>query len=225
MLRGVIFDFDGVIVDSHPVHKRAWERFLESIGKRVSEEDLQFVMGGRTREDILRHFLGELDAATIAEYGHQKEAMFRDEAGSVQTMRGLEAFLQELEDARLALAIASSGSRSRVSFLLDRLGLAKRFPVVVTADDLKRGKPDPALFMKAAENLHIDRADIVVFEDAVSGVRAAMAAGMKCVGIAHNGSSSMLLEAGASHVVEDFCFLSHSKLQSLFSSVLQAKAY
>jgi beta-phosphoglucomutase len=64
MLRGVIFDFDGVIVDSHPVHKRAWERFLESIGKRVSEEDLQFVLGGGTREEILRHFLGELDAAT-----------------------------------------------------------------------------------------------------------------------------------------------------------------
>lgn len=225
MLRGVVFDFDGVIVDSHPVHTRTWMKFLESMGRKASEHDLHYILDGRTREDIIRHFFGELDSETIAEYGHRKEQMFRDEAASVQTVRGLETFLAELVEAQLALAIASSGSRGRVSFLLDRLGLAQHFPVVVTSDDVKHGKPNPALFLKAAENLHIDPADLVALEDAVSGVRAATAAGMKCVGIANNGSSSVLLEAGARYVVEDFCSLSHSKLQSFFSSALQAKAH
>ena len=223
MLRGVIFDFDGVIVDSHPAHKRAWQRFLEFVGTPVSEEDLEFVLGGRTREDILRHFLGELDANTIAEYGHRKEQMFRDEAGSIQTMHGLEGFLEELENAELGLGIASSGSRTRVGFLLDRLGLAKRFRVVVTADDVARGEPDPALFLTAAEKLKIGPVNLVAFDDAASGVTAATAAGMKCVGIGNDSSSSVLLDAGASCVVEDFRSISYYKLQTLFLSAAPAQ--
>ena len=80
MLKGVIFDFDGVIVDSHPAHKRAWIKFLESVGRSVSEEELQFILDGRKRDDILRHFLGALDAQKTAEYGLRKERFFLDEA-------------------------------------------------------------------------------------------------------------------------------------------------
>src|SRR5215467_3290460 len=100
MLRGMVFDFDGVIVDSHPVHTRTWKKFLESMGRKASEQDLHYVLDGRTREDIIRHFFGELDDETIREYGHRKEQMFRDEAASVQTVKGLEAFLVELREAK-----------------------------------------------------------------------------------------------------------------------------
>lgn len=222
MLRGVVFDFDGVIVDSHPVHTRTWKKFLQLMGREVSDQDLCYVLDGRTREDIIRHFFGELDAKTVTDYGHRKEQMFRDEAVRVQLVRGLERFLAGLDAAGLAMAIASSGSRSRVNFLLDHLGLARRFPVVVTADDVTRGKPDPALFLQAAANLRINPADLLAFEDAASGVRAATAAGMKCVGVASNGSSSLLLDAGATHVVKDFRFISQSKLEGFFYSALQA---
>jgi beta-phosphoglucomutase len=189
-----------------------------------AEQDLYYVLDGRTREDIIRHFFGDLDDETIREYGHRKEQMFRDEAASVQTVKGLEAFLVELREAGLAMAIATSGSRSRVSFLLERLGLTKSFSVVVTADDVPRGKPDPALFLKAAQNLNINPADLMAFEDAASGVRAARAAGIKCMGVSDNGSSSVLLEAGASYVIKDFRSLSYSKLQALFSSELHPQS-
>jgi beta-phosphoglucomutase len=221
VLRGVVFDFDGVIVDSHPVHIRTWKKFLESMGREVSEEDLNYVLDGRTREDILRHFFGELRAEAITEYGVRKEQMFRDEASSVQTVRGLKSFLAELGEAEMSLAIASSGSRTRVSFLLDHLGLANCFSVVVTADDVARGKPDPALFLRAAAALSIDPAELIALEDAPAGVLSARAAGMCCIGIGKEEvSSSALLRAGAVHVVEDFSSLSYAKLKDYFSSAL-----
>jgi len=216
MLRGVVFDFDGVIVDSHPVHKRAWKKFLESMGRAVSEEKLQFVLDGRRRDDILRHFLGELNDEKLVEYGHRKEQIFRDEAADVRTIDGLLSFLEELEGAQLTLGVASSGSRSRVDFLLRQLDLKKRFRVVITGDEVAQGKPDPAVFQRAAQDLGVEPSALIAFEDAVSGVKAARSAGMKCIGIAQPDRVSILLDAGANHVVPDFRSLSYSKLQELF---------
>jgi beta-phosphoglucomutase len=216
MLRGVVFDFDGVIVDSHPVHKRAWKRLLDSVGKAISEEELEFVVDGRRRDDILRHFLGDLDPERIVEYGHRKEQFFREEAAGVQTISGLLSFLRELEEADVVLGVASSGSRSRVSFLLSRLKLTKHFQVIVTGDDVERGKPDPAIFLRVAKDLQRESSELLAFEDAVSGVKAAKAAGMRCVGIAQPASAAGLLAAGADPVVSDFRPLSHSKLEEIF---------
>lgn len=215
MLRGIVFDFDGVIVDSHAVHVEAWRKFLATIGRTVSEEQLQFVLDGRRRDDILRHFLGNLDAVTIAKYGHQKERIFRNEASDVSVIAGLSKFLSDAEDAQLPLAIASSGSRSRVEFLLQQLGLKQRFRAIVTGDEVPRGKPDPALFLAAARKLQIAPADLIVFEDAVSGVKAAKAAGIKCIGIAEGQRAVLLLDAGADYVTPDFHNISHSKLHEV----------
>lgn len=216
VFRGAIFDFDGVIVDSHPVHKHAWKKLLESVGRTASEEELEFVLDGRKREDILRHFLGNLDPELLIEYGHRKEQFFRNEAAAVQVIDGLVGFLEDLSDAHLASAIASSGSGSRVNFLLDRLNLKKHFRVVVTGDDVERGKPDPAIFLRAAHDLQLDPLELIVFEDAQSGVKAARSAGMACVGITQPERASTLLDAGADRVVPDFRSLSCSKLQEIF---------
>ena len=216
VFRGAVFDFDGVIVDSHPAHTRAWGKFLESVGRKVSGEQLRFVLDGRKREDILRHFMGELSNEQIAEYGHLKEQFFRDEAVNVRTIDGLLGFLEDLEREQFALAIASSGSRSRVDFLLDKLDLKQCFRVVITGDEVEEGKPHPAIFVKAAQQLRMDSSQLVAFEDAPSGVKAAKAAGMLCVGIAQPDLASTLLDAGAIHVAPDFRSLSCSKVQELF---------
>jgi beta-phosphoglucomutase len=223
--QGAIFDFDGVIVDSHPVHKRAWRKFLHSTGKVASEEELQFVLDGRRRDDILRHFLGELDDEEIADYGHRKEQFFRNEAASVRTIKGLRNFISNLEAAHLALGIASSGSRGRVDFLLDRLNLKKHFGIVVTGDEVSESKPHPAVFLKAAQGLRKDPGALIAFEDAVSGVQAARSAGMTCIGIAQRERASVLLDAGANDVVPDFRFLSCAKLQDIFRSGLRPVSF
>jgi beta-phosphoglucomutase len=216
VLRGVVFDFDGVIVDSHPLHIRAWEKFLESVGRTASEEELQFVLDGRKRDDILRHFLGELEPEWMIEYGRRKEQLFREEAADVQTVGGLLGFLKDLQTAHVALGIASSGSGSRVNFLLHQLDLKRYFRIVVTGDEVERGKPDPAVFLKVAQGLHLDPAEVIAFEDAYSGVIAARSAGMMCVGIAQLDRASALSDAGADFVVPDFRSLSYSKLEKLF---------
>jgi beta-phosphoglucomutase len=217
MFKGVIFDMDGVVIDSHPIHRKTWKKFLASLGKFATEEDLDFVLDGRKKEDILRHFLGDLSPEQVRRFGHEKEIMFREEALDLQTLVGLRDFLEEVYTTGLQTALASSGSRSRVNYVLDRLTLSKYFQVVVTGDDVSKSKPDPTIFCKAARGLGCSYSDLLVIEDAVSGVRAAKSAGMKCLGIASNGRANFLLEAGADHVVTDFEGLSLASLNRLLA--------
>jgi len=156
-----------------------------------------------------------LHPALTSEYAQRKEQFFRNEAAAVQTIEGLETFLEDLANSHVLCGIASSGSRSRVDYLLDRLDLKNHFLTVVTGDDVKCGKPAPAIFLRAAQDLQLDPPELIVFEDAQSGVKAARSAGMICVGIAQPERAAALLDAGAEYVAPDFRFLSCSKLQEI----------
>lgn len=216
MLQAIIFDFDGVIVDSHAAHKRAWKTFFASRGKNFSDAELEFVVEGNKREEILRHFLGELTPEQIKDYGAQKEALFKTSTSELKPLPGLEMFFTDIASAALPVALASSASRSRVDYLIKQLGFAERFQAIVTGDDVSRGKPDPALFQMAAAQLGIEPCHILVFEDAVNGVAAAKAAGMKCLAIAANGRAPILKQAGADKIIPDFANIRLEDLRSLF---------
>ncbi len=204
MLRAAIFDMDGVIVDSHPVHKKTWRKFLESLGKEIDEEHLNFIMEGRKRDEILRYFLGELSDEQVRTLGHQKEQLFREESADMKAIEGLREFLQQLSEAKIRLAVASSGSNGRVNYVLDLLDLRHYFQAVVTGDQVTYGKPDPTIFRVACDQLRVRPSETLVFEDSVSGVRAAKAAGMRCVGVANNGIIEILVEAGADRIIPNF---------------------
>jgi beta-phosphoglucomutase len=219
MLEGVIFDLDGVIVDSHPAHKQAWRTFFNSLGRQVTEDDLQFVLEGRKREDILRHFLGDLTEEQVKHYGAAKEALFRDSVQELRTIQGLNLFLDQIMQAGIPIALASSASRHRAEYMLEALGLRPLFKTVVTGDDVVKGKPDPALFVLAARGLGIQAAHALVCEDAVAGVQAAKTAGMRCLAIASNGRGSLLTKAGADIVIPDFTSIKLEELKPLFAHV------
>jgi beta-phosphoglucomutase len=218
MLGGIIFDFDGVVVDSHPLHMAAWKVFLLSKNKQVNDDDLSFVRGGAKREEILRHFLGELTPEQVTSYGAEKDELFQLRARELQLVRGFANFLAEMDSAGLLCAVATSGSRARVEHALKTFNLRDRFRAVVTGDEVNRGKPDPALFLLAAQALQIDPSRILVFEDAVAGVIAAKSAGMKCAGIAANGRESLLKQAGADLVISDFADINLDLVGQLFVS-------
>jgi beta-phosphoglucomutase family hydrolase len=204
MLRAAIFDMDGVIVDSHPAHKKTWRKFLESLGKEIDEEHLNFIMEGRKRDEILRYFLGELSDEQVRALGRQKEQLFREESPDMKAIEGLREFLQQLSEAKIRLAVASSGSNGRVNYVLDLLDLRNYFQAIVTGDQVTYGKPDPTILRLACEQLCVRPSETLVFEDSVSGIRAAKAAGMRCVGVATNGITAILVEAGADHIIPDF---------------------
>src|SRR5436190_4663398 len=107
-IRAIVFDMDGVLIDSHPVHRAAWREFLRSLSVDVSEPDLAFILEGGTRTDILRHFLGELPQAELVEYGRRKDEIFRSLEHEIRPAPGVLAFLRELEGAGLARAVATS---------------------------------------------------------------------------------------------------------------------
>src|SRR5437879_3536502 len=113
MLQGVIFDLDGVIVDSHPVHKQAWKKFFCSLGKEISDKDLDFVLEGNKREDILRHFLGDITDEQARDYGARKDVIFKHSAQDLKTIGGFDDFLAQIDRVHLPTALASSASRSR----------------------------------------------------------------------------------------------------------------
>jgi beta-phosphoglucomutase family hydrolase len=215
MLRAAIFDMDGVIVDSHPVHKKTWRKFLESLGKEIDEEHLNFIMEGRKRDEILRYFLGELSDEQVRALGHQKEQLFREESADMKAIDGLREFLRQLSEAKIRLAVASSGSNGRVNYVLDLLDLRHYFQAIVTGDQVKYGKPDPTIFRVACDHLRVQPSETLVFEDSVSGVRAAKAAGMRCVGVATNGIIAILVEAGADHIIPDFSAIPFDLMREL----------
>jgi beta-phosphoglucomutase len=213
VLKAVIFDMDGVIIDSHPAHKRAWCEFLLSIGRAVSDEELEFVLDGRRRDDILRFFLGELTEQQFYDYGVKKTQFFYRAAADLELTSGLLQFMARLDQADIPMAVASSGSRARVERILSSYGIADRFSTVVTGDDVKLGKPNPEIYVRACEAINVPPSSTLVVEDAVSGVKGAKVAGTRCLGIATSTRAPLLYEAGADLVVADFDGIQLSALE------------
>lgn len=201
----MIFDLDGVLFDSHPVHRRAWREFLRGLGRMVSDEELDFILDGAKREEILRHFLGPLSRKQTASYVARKESIFRSEEESLRTVDGLEEFLSTVEDAAIPKLVATSASKARAGRMLQKHGLTDRFTAIITGDDVPSGKSNPAIFLRGAEILQVAPNEVLVFEDAVPAVRGATSVGMQCIGIAAaDPRRSLLHDAGAALVVPNF---------------------
>jgi HAD superfamily hydrolase (TIGR01509 family) len=217
MLRAVIFDMDGVLADSHSSHTTAWRKLLLLHGKQMMESHVELVRSGRKREELLRWFLGDLTSDQIRTCGQEKDAFFQEEMGNITAIAGVRELLCELSRAAVPMAVASCGSRPRVHQTLDLLQVNQYFQVVVTGDDVTRGKPDPEIYCKAAAHLGVQPAESLVFEDSVSGVLAATVAGMKSVGIADPWHAQSLLQAGAVDAVPDFVGVSFRQMRQFFS--------
>jgi len=217
MLKAVIFDLDGVLVDSHPSHIRAWRKLLALFGKQMSESDLRLVRDGRRKEEMLRYFLGDLTHDQVWTYSLLKDELFREEMRTITTTTGVHELLGELWQEGVPMAVASCGGRARVHETLEILRLKHYFATVASGDDVIAGKPHPEIFLKVANQMKVRPDEAVVFEDSVSGVHAATAAGMSCCGIAGPSQVAALLQAGANHVLQGFAGLSLASIRKVLS--------
>lgn len=217
MLRGIVFDMDGVVIDSHPVHRRAWKTFLHTAGREVTDAELDFILDGRKRDEILCYFLGELTPLQIADYGASKDEMLRQLAEDMRPLRGVVEFLDSISRVGIRIALATSAGHRRAHGTLKELGLARYFDAIVTGDEVACGKPDPEIYRLVAERLQETPENLLAVEDAVSGVKSARAAGMRCLGIASAERAQALRAAGADPVISDFQSFSLAQLEASFS--------
>ena len=178
----LIFDMDGVIVDSNPMHREAWAAFNRRFGIETTEE-MQHRMYGKRNDEIVRDFFGEgLSPDEVASRGAAKEQLYREMvADRIEAILvpGIRQFLERHRDVPTALA--TNAEPANVDFLLDRAGLRPYFRVVVDGHQVSRPKPDPEVYYRAAELLGTAPGNCIVFEDSHSGVEAARAAGMPIV--------------------------------------------
>jgi beta-phosphoglucomutase family hydrolase len=184
VIEAVLWDLDGVLVDTAPVHFLAWRELMAALGRELSEDEFRRGFGLRN-DAILRSLLGELPEERVDELSRRKEAMFRDQIrGNVAPIGGAVPLLARLREAGKRTAIVSSTPRENIDVLLHSLGLKVAFDAIVAAEDVTRGKPDPEGYLLAAKSLGVEPQGCVVIEDAPGGVEAAKRAGMKCIGLA-----------------------------------------
>lgn len=186
MAIGALFDWDGVIIDSALQHERSWEALAAEAGRPLPAD--HFVRGfGLKNERIIPGILGwTSDPAEVRQLSLRKEALYRELVArdGVVPLPGVREFLALLAEAGVPCAVGSSTHRENIETIIRVAGLGGFFKTIVAAEDVSHGKPDPEVFLKGAERLGLPPGRCVVFEDAVAGLQAARAGGMRAVGVA-----------------------------------------
>ena len=185
MLRAVIFDWDGVVVDSSSHHERSWEILAAQRGLPLPAD--HFKRGFGKKNNVIIPDLGwATDPAEVDALAHEKEEIYRSlvrEKG-IDPLPGVRELLTALQAAGLPRAIGSSTERANLDCLLDMMDLRVFFDVIVSGEEVVHGKPDPSIFLLAAERLGVAPADCVVIEDALVGIEAGRSAGMPVLAVA-----------------------------------------
>ncbi len=183
---GVLFDWDGVIIDSSVQHEESWERLALEVQKPLPEGHFKRSFGMKNERIIPEMFRWTEDPAEVKRLSLRKEALYREivrERG-VDALPGVKVFWQRLREAGIPFAVGSSTHRENIDVLMEMLGCSGWFRGIVTSENVKEGKPHPAVFQQAAATLGLDPRCCVVFEDAPVGIQAARAAGCRVVGVA-----------------------------------------
>jgi len=181
----ILFDMDGVIVDSNPFHKLALDIFLGNKGFYMTEEERKTRLYGRANKDWINDlYHGKLNEEELLNLGREKEAIWRElYQHDIQPVNGLKEFLDTLVQAKVRFCIGTSAPVENVDFTLDKIGFAHYFSTVLHQAHVKVGKPHPEIYINCAKTLGMKPENCIVIEDSLAGVMAGKAAGCKVVGI------------------------------------------
>jgi HAD superfamily hydrolase (TIGR01509 family) len=198
MIKAVIFDLDGVIVDSEGTHHQIEREIFRKHGKELTPE-----MTDRFRGTTEKYFWGnicrELGIADYHELMEEKAEKYEQKLGELKLFPGVKDFIAELRRRKIKVALASSTQRHWIEKILSAHGL--EFEVVVSGDEIEKSKPEPEIYLEAARRLGLRPEECLVIEDAINGIKAAKKAGMRCVAITNSFSREKLREAD--QVIDD----------------------
>jgi len=184
-LKGFIFDMDGVVVDNHSFHFKAWMEFADKYKFELNDKIYRDNFNGKTNADLFKMIFGNIPQDQMDAYALEKESNYQKlYLKEMKALKGLIDYLEYLKVHRFKVALGTSAPTSNVDFILDKLFLRKYFDVIVDGPQVIRGKPDPEVYLRCATLLELDPKNCVVFEDSLAGLESGASAGCHIVGVA-----------------------------------------
>lgn len=184
--RAVIFDLDGTMLDNNPFHLKAFKEYLAKINREMSDEEYNARVNGRTNRDVMEYlYQKKLSDEELQPLVEEKEGLYRElYKNDIAPVKGLPELLKTLDDHHIPMGIATSGIQPNIDFMFANIPIKQYFLAVVNSAHIKKGKPDPEIFLKTAEALNVPAYQCLAFEDSIVGITSAKAAGMKVIAVA-----------------------------------------
>ncbi len=203
-IRGVIFDMDGVVVNNHHFHFKAWMEFAHKYNFQLDESIYRTDFNGKTNSDLFKNIFGDISELQKENYSIEKEAnyrkLYKDE---MKPHIGLVNFLNHLKENHFKIALGTSAPKPNVDFTLDNLKLREYFDVIIDGSDVTKGKPDPEVYLKCSEKLFLSPEQCLVFEDSIAGLMSGRNAGCQIVGVATSHKREELAPI-VNFIIDDF---------------------
>lgn len=219
MLAAILFDLDGTIANTDPIHYQAWREMLAVYGMEIDEHFYKTRISGKTNAQIIEEIIPQLSPEESIKFADDKEAMFRQRAENMQPMPGLTELIAWTETHHIKRALVTNAPKLNAIFMLEVLGLKETFELVVLGEECVLGKPDPTPYRIALEKLEITAEKAIALEDSPSGISSAVGAGIRTIGITSTHDPNILRGKGAFMAIPDFTDL---QLWTLLNSHLEA---
>ena len=215
-ISGLVFDMDGTLVDNMHFHHKAWKEFLRRQGVSITDEEFHRKNVGIITEIIPRFLPHAQEPDLILQLGMEKEAVYRELYGPhITPIAGLSDFLASAYTAGIPIALATAADQGNIQFTLEGLGMAHFFRAITGSEEVRRGKPDPDVYLISAAKLKVRPEDCIAFEDTPSGIQAARSAGMQVVGIASTHTREELSPYPLLTIIDDYQSLTLDVLTKL----------
>ncbi|AFY57740.1 haloacid dehalogenase superfamily protein, subfamily IA, variant 3 with third motif having DD or ED [Rivularia sp. PCC 7116] len=204
MLTAILFDLDGTIVNTDPIHYQIWYGILLEYHIKINENIYKSNITGRLNPDIIRDLLPHLSQKEIESFAEEKEARFREQASLLKPIKGFAKLLTWSKQHHLKSALVTNAPKLNAYFMLEVLQLKEAFDIVILAEEEVAAKPDPTPYKVALERLGVNARETIAIEDSPSGIRSSVSAGIRTVGMTSTQTSETLEGFGAFATISDF---------------------
>ncbi|NHC33860.1 HAD family hydrolase [Scytonema millei] len=204
MLAAILYDLDGTIVNTDPLHFRVWQALLQEHGIEIDEEFYKNRMSGRLNPFIVQELFPEFSSEEVIKFSDRKEAEFRELAAELKPIPGLLEVIAWADERGIKQAVVTNAPSENAKHMLSVLNLEHRFERVFVSQEIGMAKPDPGPYLYALAYFGFNAQQALVFEDSPSGIRAAVGAGIPTVGITSSQTADELDDLGAMLAIPDF---------------------
>lgn len=204
MLKAILFDLDGTLTNTDPFHYQTWANVLETHQITIDSSFYKTHISGKTNAEIVKNLFPHFSEQDGLKLANLKESKFRELAVNLEPLPGLNDFLGWVKQQSFKTGLVTNAPRENTDFMLETLNLSNYFDSVILSDEIGIGKPDPAPYQYCLNQLNILAEEAIAFEDSPSGIRSAIAAGIKTIGVASTHEPKILTDLGVALVIKDF---------------------